>query len=478
MDVQTSNGERGPEAEQPKIRILVVDDETNVRDMLGRLLGGAGYMVTLAGSAEQALEELARRSYDITLADIRMPGLDGLALVKEIQRRSLATVVILMSAYGSAETAIEAIKQGAYDYIPKPFHHDEVILTLRKVEERERLRRENRQLRSALGRGAEERRVMIYAPGSPLQRLLEMVKRVADHDVTVLIQGESGTGKELIARALHQESRRRVGPFVAVNCGAIPENLLESELFGYKKGAFTDAHRDKKGLFEEASDGTLLLDEIGELPQPLQVKLLRVLQDGEIRPIGDTVNRRVNARVVSATGRDLRSSVETGGFRQDLFFRLNVVSLRVPALRERREDIPLLVDHFIGRCNARYGYRVERCSPEVMEIFLSYRWPGNIRELEHAIEHAFVLAEGSVIGVFCLPESLQRVSEKYHEPESLPLPLGELSFKKVIPAVEQTLIVRALDRTDGNRTAAAKILEISVRTLSYKIVQYGLGKIG
>ena len=454
-------------------QVLVVDDEESLRHMLVVLLKREGYHATAVASGEQALLELAARSYDVVLSDIRMPKLGGLELVDEIHKREIETTVILMTAFGSVDVAIEAMKRGAYDYISKPFRPDEVVLILKKAEERERLRRENASLKQALAerhRSESAGPAGMIASSAPMQEILRTVRKIAEYKTTVLITGESGTGKELIARAIHELSPRKEAPFVAVNCGAIPETLLESELFGHKKGAFTDAIRDKKGLFEEASGGTLFLDEIGELPLGPQVKLLRVLQEQMVRAIGANVDEPVDVRVVAATVRDLSAEVGAGRFREDLFYRLNVIQVHLPPLRERREDIAVLVEHFVQRTNARLGMQVEGVSPEAMKLLYAYGWPGNVRELENTIERAMVLADGPRIEVDGLPERLREKGDRIRQT----LKSGELSIKKTTRIIEEELIRRALRETGGNRTNAAKILEISHRALLYKIKEYGI----
>jgi two-component system response regulator AtoC len=369
--------------------------------------------------------------------------------------------------------AIEAMKRGAYDYISKPFRPDEVLLVLKKAEERERLFRENVSLKQAL---AERRRedpkgIAGVIAGAPrMQELLRTTRKIAEYKTTVLVTGESGTGKELIARAIHDLSPRANEAFVAVNCGAIPESLIESELFGHKKGSFTDAIRDKKGLFEEASGGTLFLDEIGELPLGLQVKLLRVLQEQAVRPVGANDDQKVDVRVVTATVRDLSQMVEEGTFREDLFYRLNVIQVHLPALRERREDIPALLEHFVQRTNQKLGTQCQGASPEAMKLLLAYAWPGNVRELENTIERAVVLSDGPRIEVEGLPERLRENQDKIRQT----LQSGELSIKKTTRVIEEELIRKALRSTGGNRTNAAKILEISHRALLYKLKEYGI----
>ncbi len=457
-------------------RVLVVDDEENLRHMLQILLRREGYEAVGAASVEVALGELQTRPFDVVLVDLRMPGRSGLELVDEVRKRRLDTTVVVMTAYGSREVAIEAMKRGAYDYLSKPFESDELVLLLRKAEERERLFRENQSLRRELragGREPENGLADIIAKSASMVDLFRTLRKIAEFKTTVLVGGESGTGKELVARALHRLSPRKDGPFIAVNCGAIPGTLLESELFGHRKGAFTDANRDKRGLFEEASSGTLFLDEIGELPLALQVKLLRVLQEEEIRRLGDTQDIQVDVRVVAATARDLNAEVARGAFREDLFYRLDVVHLALPPLRERREDIPLLASHFIERMNARMGLAIAGVSPEAMRRLMDHEWPGNVRELENTIERAMVLTDTPQIDVDALSDRIghvQRVAPPVVSPND-----GDLSIKRASRRAEEELIRRALAKTAGNRTRAAELLEISHRALLYKIKEYGIG---
>ena len=458
-------------------RVLVVDDEQNLRHMLQTLLKREGYEPVGVPSVESALLELEDRPYDIVITDLRMPGQSGLDLVDEIRRRKMDTTVVVMTAYGSRDIAIEAMKHGAYDYISKPFEADELVLLLRKAEERERLFRENQTLHKQIRAGGQEPEAGFGDLVARSRQMLDMfrtVRKIAEFKTTVLIDGESGTGKELVARAIHRLSPRAQGAFIAVNCGAIPDTLLESELFGHRKGAFTDANRDRKGLFEEASGGTLFLDEIGELPIGLQVKLLRVLQESEVRRLGDSQDIKIDVRVVAATARDLSVEVGRGTFREDLFYRLNVFALHLPALRERREDIPLLVEHFLARMNARMGLAVTSASPEAMRVLVDYDWPGNVRELENSIERAVVLCEGPDIEVDALPERLRHtiaptLATSQLEPEG-----DDLSIKRASRRSEEALIRRALQKTHGNRTRAAELLEISHRALLYKIKEYGI----
>ena len=448
-------------------RVLVVDDEENLRLVLETMLRRHGYTVKAVASAEAALAALEAFAPDFVLADVRMGGMSGIELTRELAARGSSVTVIVMSAYGSIELALEAMKAGAYDYVAKPFKQDEVLLALRKAEERESLRRENKALKEQVAAAA--RFEEMIGKSEAMAGVYRTIEKAAAYATTVLIQGESGTGKELVARALHVRSPRKERRFVAVNCGAIPEALLESELFGHRRGAFTDAVADKRGLFEEAHEGTLFLDEIGELPLATQVKLLRVLQEGTLRRLGDTKDRQVDVRVVAATVRDLREEVDEGRFREDLFYRLNVLPLRVPPLRERREDIPLLVDHLIERNNARLGTRIRGLDDKAKRLILAYRWPGNVRELENVLERAMVLADGDVLSDADLPERLREP-----DPVQVVLGAGELSIKKTARYMEETLIKKALEKTGGNRTQASKLLEISHRALLYKIKDYGV----
>jgi two-component system, NtrC family, response regulator AtoC len=447
-------------------RVLVVDDEENLRLVLRTLLKRQGYEVETADSGEAALALVDTFGPDVILTDVRMPKMGGLDLLATLQAKGNEATVIVMSAYGNVDLALEAIKAGAYDYVQKPFKHEEIVLTLRKAEERETLRRENRALREEIRK--EHQFEQILAKSQAMQEIFRTIAKIADYKTTVLISGESGTGKELVARALHRRSSRRGGSFVAVNCGAIPENLLESELFGHKKGAFTDANNDRRGLFEEADGGTLFLDEIGELPIALQVKLLRVLQDEMIRRVGESRDLKVDVRIIAATHRDLGAEVKAGRFREDLFYRLNVLPIVVPPLRTRREDVALLVDHFVARNNVRLGTAIRGVDTEARRILLEYAWPGNVRELENTIERAMVLSESDLLVASDLPERIREA----RDPVQVQLASGELSIKKTTRVIEETLIRRALQKTKGNRTRAAEVLELSHRALLYKIKDY------
>lgn len=448
-----------------KRKILVVDDEENLRHMLQVMLKKQGYLADTAADGTQALEKARTGDYTFILCDIRMPVMDGKAFLKACASQEMPATIIMMSAYGSVDEAIDCMKLGAYDYISKPFNSDEIALVLKKAEERERLKDENRRLREEMGASCSLGDII--SRSDQMAEIFQLIRKLADYKTTVLVLGESGTGKELIAKALHYSGSRKDAPFVAVNCGAIPEQLLESELFGHAKGAFTDAVGDKRGLFEEADGGTLLLDEIAEMPMALQVKLLRVLQDEEIRRLGAGSSRRVDVRVISATSKDLCAEVAAGRFREDLYFRLNVFSLVIPPLRERLEDVPLLVDHFLEKYGERMGKAGARPSPDALRALVHYTWPGNVRELENCIERGLVLC-GETLDISCLPETVRRsigVERRHTDPASL-------SIKTGAERLERDLIARALAQTGGNRTHASKLLEISHRALLYKLKEY------
>jgi two-component system response regulator AtoC len=458
-------------AEKFKMRLLVIDDEVNMRHMLSTVLRKADYLVDTASDGSEGLQMIERTQYDFVLCDIKMPNMDGMEFLKSARGVIGPSTVIMMSAYGNIDTAIEAMKLGAYDYISKPFKTDEVYLTLKKAEERESLKRENRKLKERIQKIEGDYNFgNMVAKSKAMQSIFQLADKAARHKTTVLILGESGTGKELIARGIHYSGERAAKPLVPVNCGGIPENLLESELFGYKKGAFTGADRNKKGLFQVAEGGTIFLDEIGELPLSLQVKLLRVLQDNEVRPVGDSTSLKIDVRVVAATAKNLEKEVENGAFRQDLYYRLNVLTVKLPPLRKRSEDIPLLCKRFISRLNEALKKDITGLTPEAMSKLLKYDWPGNVRELENSIERAMVVADDQLL----LPEHFPiglRQNDKHELTDSI---FEGFSLKDARKVMEKRLITRALEKTGSNRTQAARLLEISHPSLLTKIKAYGI----
>jgi DNA-binding NtrC family response regulator len=442
-------------------RVLIIDDEPGQRQSLGLLLADAGYEMTAESDGRRGLDRALSEPFDLILCDVRMPELDGLAFLKAYRAKGGPALVIMMSAYGGEEAALAAMKEGAYDYIPKPFRPDEVVLTLRKAEERERLRRTVATLKAQLDDGPGARGIV--AASRAMRDALELVGRVAERDTTVLITGESGTGKEVVARAIHRASPRAARRFVGINCAAIPENLLESELFGHVRGAFTGAAGDKTGLFEEASGGTLLLDEIGELPLALQAKLLRVLQEGEIRRVGDQKTRRVDVRILAATAKDLAAEAQAGRFREDLYYRLNVVTLLLPPLRERPDDIGPLAQHFIERLARRFG-RPLSLTPATIAWLEAQPWRGNVRELENALERAAVLSDRDALE----PSDIERQKTTAATGSEV------ATLHEAVEKAEREAITAALAATNGNRREAAKTLGVSLRTLFYKIDRYGI----
>ena len=445
-----------------------MDDDPGLRRSLSLLLDGEGFQVTAEGDALRALERATGGSFDIILCDVRMPVMDGLEFLRRYQEAEGDALMIMMSAYGAEDAAIEALKEGAYDYLPKPFKSDELILTLRKAEERERLRGRVASLEAELARWRDHD---VVADSTAMRNVMDLATRVAPHATTVLITGESGTGKEVVARAIHKISPRRDKSFVAVNCGAIPESLLESELFGHAGGAFPGATADKTGLFEEAHGGSLLLDEIGELPLQLQVKLLRVLQEGEIRRVGESTARKTDARVMAATARDLESDVREGRFREDLYYRINVVHIHIPPLRERPEDVGGLVAALLERVSGRSG-RPVTITADGLEAVRRSQWPGNVRELENALERAAVLSPDGVIQAGAFAGAAARVEA---QGQARSQATGEpVSLKQAVDGAEREAVRRALEQADGNRREAARLLEISVRSLFYKLKQHGL----
>jgi two-component system response regulator AtoC len=452
-----------------KRRLLIVDDEENMRHLLTTMLRNSGYRIHTASNGVQAMNAMAESPFEFVLCDLKMPEMDGLEFLSAAAEWLSESTVIMMSAYGTIDTALEAMKLGAYDFISKPFKPDEVLLALKKAEERENLKLENLALKDRIDKISTNYNFgKMMAKSKAMQLVFKISERAARYNTTVLVTGESGTGKELVAKGIHFNSDRAKRAFVPVNCGGIPETLLESELFGYKKGAFTGAERDKSGLFEAADRGTLFLDEIGDMPLPLQVKLLRVLQEREIHPVGSTTGRRIDVRIIAATAKDLAGAIAEGTFREDLFYRLNVLPIELPPLRERTEDIPLLAQKFIHRFNRKLRTQIRGIAPAAMSLLLSYHWPGNVRQLENQIERAMVLTDQETL----FPE--QFPPELSHDGKAvLPDPiLDGFSLKEAQKAIEKKLITKALEATAGNRTRAAALLEISHPSLLTKMKAY------
>jgi two-component system response regulator AtoC len=450
-------------------RLLIVGGALSVQEDQVRFLSQAGFQVDTAPDAKTALSQIEDAHFDLVLTDLELGEYDAFQFIRMARSVGCKSTFIVMHTEHSAETVLTAIRSGAYDYLTKPVLPADLLLTIRKAVERERLKSENEILKTQVSRRYSFSNIVARSP--EMLEIFETIKKVADYKTTIMLYGESGTGKELVAKAIHYNSQRRNKRFIAINCGAIPENLLESELFGHKKGAFTDALRDKKGLFEEAEGGTILLDEIGELPLHLQVKLLRVIQENEIRPVGDSRIISTDVRIIAATLRDLESDVLDGRFRDDLYYRLNVISVRIPPLRERKEDIPVLVSHFIKKHQEKLGLTVYGISKEALATLLDHDWPGNIRELENCVERAMILTEGDEITLASLPKSVKSTP---NAGPALATDSDELSIKVHSRTLEEALIRRALERTGGNRTHAAKLLEISHRTLLYKLKEYNL----
>ena len=445
-------------------KVLVVDDDSLMKDFLKEALGRSDYSVDLASTGEEALEKIKGKDYDIILSDIRMPTMGGMELLKATKEYLPDAEVIMMTAYGTVENAVEAMKLGAFDYVMKPFSADAIEMKLKRAFEQMRLKKENKNLHQALENTYSFGNIVGKSP--QMQKIFESVKAVADSKATVLITGESGTGKELIATAIHYNSSRKDGPFVKVNCAALPEGLVETQLFGHERGAFTGAIRKSRGRFELADGGTLLLDEVSEISPGLQAKLLRVLQEREFERLGSEETIQVDVRIISTSNQNLKERMEKGKFREDLFYRLNVIPIHIAPLRERKEDIPVLVEHFLNKYNLENERSIEEISQKVYEMFMEYYWPGNVRELENCIERAVVTSKGKVLTLRDLPKEIA---------------FGKADFASEtigvgcsIHEAEKKLILKTLELEAGNRTKAAEILGISTRTLRSKLQEYGL----
>lgn len=457
-------------------RILVVDDETSMRELLEITLRKEGHRVTMAESGKKAVEAFSKAAYDLVISDIKMPDMSGVEVLRVVKQSAPETPVIMITAYSSAETAVEALRLGAYDYIAKPFKIDELKVTIKNALEKQQLKEEvvslKRTLREKHGLGS------MLGRSAKMVRLFELIMAVAPTNSTILLTGESGTGKELAARAIHVHSTRPSAPFVSINCGAVPETLLESELFGHLRGSFTGAHANHKGLFEVAHQGTIFLDEIAEMSPSMQVKLLRVLQEKKIRRIGSTEEIDADARIIAASNSDLEKMVEEKTFREDLYYRLNVIPVHMVPLRERRDDIPMLAEHFLAKANKDMNKRIAKISDEVVELLTQYDWPGNVRELENVIERAVALEPSQVILPERLPEKIQEgstASIAAADGEGLvELPEEGLDFHTHIGGMERRLLSLALERAGGVQTRAAKFLHMNLRSFRYLLQKYDL----
>jgi len=445
--------------------ILIVDDESGILDTLRILLRKEGFEVATAQGGKAGLEQIRSGNHDIVLTDVRMPQVTGLDILQAARDQDPMTPVILMTAQASLQTAIQAVNQGAFYYIQKPFSNDELLAILRRACEYRQVRVENRQLKQEIRRKDRSTVVRPIGKSRRFAEVLRLAEQVAPNDSTVLIQGESGTGKEVLARYLHNLSRRAEGPFLSINCGALPENLLESELFGHVKGSFTGAVRDKQGLFAAARGGTFFLDEVGEMPPSLQIKLLRVLQEREVIPVGATETIPVDVRIIAATNRDVEEEVRRGNFRSDLFYRLNVIALELPSLRDRRDDLVLLIDYYLQELAQERDHPPKALSSEALDAVMVYDWPGNVRELQNALEHAVVLSKGPLIEPTSLPE---RITRRRREP----LVAERSSPNPSLDVIERAYIMWVLQAEGGNKTRAAEILGIDPSTLYRKLSRY------
>ncbi len=460
-----------------KSRILVVDDEESIREFLEIMLKKEGYEVSTAEDGLKAKDLLLKKSFDMVISDLQMPNMTGIELLKHVKDSYPETVFMLITAFGTTETAVEAMKMGAYDYVTKPFKIDEVRMNIANALKSQHLEVEVRTLKKELVR--EYSFQNIVGNSAPMHAIFDLIKRVSHATTNILITGESGTGKEVIAKSIHYSGPLKDKPFVTINCGAIPENLMESEMFGHKKGSFTGAVVDKTGLFEVANGGTLFLDEVGELPLSVQVKLLRAIQERIIRRVGATEDTKVDVRIIAATNRNLEDMVAKGTFRQDLFYRLNVINIKSPALRDRADDIPLLANHFLKKYNERLGKNINAISDEAMAIMKNYSYPGNVRELENMIERTVALEAGSTV----LPESLPPMvntptGRKMASSNEIEVGEDGLDLDKVVGQIEKEILIKAIHAAGGVKKKAAKLLKISFRSMRYRIEKYNLGVVG
>lgn len=454
-------------------KILVVDDEQSLREVLSIMLKRAGYAVTSVSDGEEAIEQLQKEIFDLVITDLRMPKVDGMEVLRAVKSASPETVVLIITAFATADSAVEAMKQGAYDYLTKPFQVDEVQLIIRNALEKRRLTTENILLKREMA--SQSSFAQLVGQSEAMQKVFDVVKKVADSKSNVLICGESGTGKELVARAIHYNSVRSTLPFVAVNCSAVPETLLESELFGHMKGSFTGAISNKAGLFEVANGGTIFLDEIGDTTPTIQVKLLRVIQEREFRRVGGTQDVKVDVRIVAATNKDLEKAVADGSFREDLYYRLDVIPIRLPPLRLRSGDIPLLVNHFLARFSKESGKPMPTISPEAMQVLLGHEWRGNVRELENLIERVVAFSTGSAVTDADMRGWLHRtVSPQQQGGVPTDLPEDGLDLEGMINGIEKDLLLKALERTQWVKKKAARLLRLNTRSFRYRLEKYAI----
>jgi two-component system, NtrC family, response regulator PilR len=454
-------------------KILVVDDEQSLREVLSIMLKRAGYAVTCASDGEEAVEQLTKEIFDLVITDLRMPKVDGMEVLKAVKSASPETVVLVITAFATADSAVEAMKQGAYDYLTKPFQVDEVQLIIRNALEKRRLSTENMLLKREMA--SQSSFAQLVGQSDAMQKVFDLVRKVADSKSNVLICGESGTGKELVARAIHYNSSRSTAPFVAVNCSAVPETLLESELFGHMKGSFTGAISNKAGLFEVANGGTIFLDEIGDTTPTIQVKLLRVIQEREFRRVGGNQDIKVDVRVVAATNKDLEKAVADGSFREDLYYRLDVIPIKLPPLRLRSGDIPLLVTHFLDRFSKESGKPTPVLMPEAMQVLLAHEWRGNVRELENLIERVVAFSSGAPVTDTEIRGWLHRpVAPQPQQGLPTDLPDEGLDLEALINGIEKDLLMKALERTKWVKKKAARLLRLNTRSFRYRLEKYAI----
>lgn len=460
-----------------KPRILVVDDEASIRDFFEIMLKKEGYEITSVEDGQKALDILKNKNFDMIISDLQMPNLTGIELLKEVKIQSPDMVFLMVTAFGTTDTAVEAMKLGAYDYITKPFKVDEVRINIAQALRNKNLEFENKVLKKELK--IEYSFENLIGNSEPMHNIFSLIKRVSQTPTNILVTGESGTGKEMIAKAIHYNGLLKEKPFITVNCGAIPESLMESEMFGHKKGSFTGAIVDKTGLFEAANGGTLFLDEIGELPLSIQVKLLRAIQERIIRRVGAVEDTSIDVRIIAATNRDLSEMVDQKTFRQDLYYRLNVINIESPSLRERKDDIPILIQHFIKKYNHKLGKSVQSISKEALDVLMSYNYPGNIRELENLIERTIALEAGAAI----LPESLPPMinsgnQKRLVSSKDIEVTSDGIELDKIIGQIEKELLVKAIHVSNGVKKRAARLLNISFRSMRYRVEKYNLGSLG